>query len=389
MNVTHKEGLIEKQLAWFRHFHQNPELSMQEYQTTQMIKEILAELDIKLLPYSGETGVLAIIEGHGIGPEVVLRTDIDALPIQEKGGSPYPSKVEGVSHMCGHDFHMSSLLGAAVHLMESRHQWNGRVKLLFQPGEETTQGAKYMLKHKVLSGNEKAIFAFHNAPYLSAGTVGVRKGPLFAAADTLHIDITGRKGHAALPHLTVDATLAASAVLMGLQSVVSRNVDPLDSGVITIGSFHSGAGHNIISDFTEMRGTMRSFTKATRELLYEAVPRAAEGIASGYGAQARVHILSQTPAVNNDDELTERFIRSALKVIPKENLIEADMIMAAEDFALFQEQIPGCYFLVGTGDPSKGIVETWHHPEFLANESVLPLASRLLAQAAIDVLMDH
>lgn len=378
--------LLEKQSVWYRDFHRFPELSMKEYRTTERIKMILNEMGIALFPYTGETGAAAYIEGAGSGPEVVLRADIDALPVQEAGDLPFKSSVPGVSHMCGHDFHMSVLLGAAHLLQESREQWRGRVKLLFQPGEETTQGAKYMLEHGVLTGTEKAIFGLHNAPHLPAGSVGVRKGPFFACADTLHIEIKGKKGHAALPHLTVDATVAASAVVMALQTVVSRNVNPLETAVVTIGSLQSGHGHNVVSDLAEMWGTMRAFTKDTRKLLYDAVSRTVEGVASGYGAQASLEILPQTPAVYNDPELTDRFRGSALKVVPHDRILEADMLMAAEDFALFQERIPGCYFLVGTGDPSKGVIEAWHHPGFKANESVLPLASRLLVQAALDVL---
>lgn len=381
------DGLMfEKQTSWFREFHRFPELSMKEYRTTQRIKEILAEMGISLLPYSGETGLVAIIEGNGTGPEIVLRTDIDALPIQELSDLPYKSTIPGISHMCGHDFHMSVVLGSAMQLVECRDQWRGTVKLLFQPGEETTQGAKYMLERGVLTGSERAIFGLHNAPQLPAGTIGIRKGPFFASADTLHIAIKGKKGHAAMPHLTIDATVAASAIVMALQTVVSRNVNPLESAVVTIGSFHSGHTHNVVSDLTEMLGTMRAFTKETRSKLYEAVTRTVESVAKGYGAEAVLQILPQTPSVYNDFEVTEHFIRSAAKVLPQERILETDLVMAAEDFALYQERIPGCYFLIGTQDASKGIVESWHHPAFMANESVLPLASRLLVQAALDLL---
>jgi amidohydrolase len=386
MLMNESAGLFEKQKNWYQYFHQNPELSMKEFQTTQTIKDILMELGIQLSSFKSETGVVAIIKGKSEGPEVVLRTDIDALPIQEMEGCTFKSSVKGVSHMCGHDFHISALLGAAVLLLENRDHWQGTVKLLFQPGEETTEGAKYMLKHNVLTGEEVAIFGLHNAPFLPAGTIGVRKGPLFASADTLHIKIFGQKGHAAMPHLTVDATLAASAVMLGLQSIISRNTNPLESAVLTIGSLHSGHGHNIVSDFAEMWGTMRTFSIETRQMMYQAIERTVKGIAESYGAKAKLEILPQTPPVYNDFDLTDRFIRTAAKILSKEQICEPDLIMAAEDFALFQQKVPGCFFLLGTRDPEKGIVENWHDPHFKANEDMLPLASKLLAQAAMDIL---
>ncbi len=385
-SVKLNDSLIEKQRTWYRSFHKHPELSMKEFKTTQKIKEILREIDIEIIHSTGEVGVLAIIEGNEPGPEVVLRADIDALPIQEQSNLPFRSEVNGVSHMCGHDFHTSVLLAAAAYFKETSAKWNGRVKLLFQPGEETTQGAKYMMEQGALSGKEKAIFGLHNAPQLPAGTIGVRKGPFFASADTLHIKIFGKKGHAALPHLTTDATVAASAVVMGLQTAVSRNVNPFQPAVITIGSLHSGQGHNVISDLAELWGTIRTFSEQTRQELYQIVPRIIHQIAEGYGAKAEVNILPQTPAVNNDPDLVDQFKQAATRVVPEEKIVEAEQIMAAEDFAIYQEYVPGCYFLVGTRDEGKGITEAWHDPHFKVNESVMPLASALIIEATLEQL---
>lgn len=288
--------------------------------------------------------------------------------------------------MCGHDFHIAALLGAAVSLSESRYRWSGKVKLLFQPGEETTEGARYMIEHGALTGGEKAIFGLHNAPFLPAGMIGLREGPFFAAADTLHIQVKGLKGHAAMPHLTVDATVAASAIVMGLQTAVSRNVNPLHPAVVTIGSLQSGRGHNVISDLAEMQGTIRTFSKDTREKLYESIPRIVHDIAAGYGATVDLKIIPQTPAVCNDPALTKEFKKAALEILPPEKIVEAEPIMAAEDFAAFQELIPGCYFLVGTKDHSKNVVESWHHPKFQVNDSMISLATVLLIQAALSQL---
>lgn len=370
-------------MDWYRHFHQFPELSMQEFMTTDKIKEILTGMGVGILPLDTEVGVVAAIDGVSPGPEVVLRADIDALPIQEESGLAFQSTVRGVSHMCGHDFHTSVLLGTAHYLREHRDQLKGRVKLIFQPGEETTAGAKYLLEKGALTGAEKVIFGLHNAPQLPAGTVGIHAGPFFAAADTLHIQVFGRKGHAAMPHLTIDATVAASAVVMGLQSAVSRNVNPLDPAVVTIGSLHSGQGHNVISDHAEMWGTIRTFSKETRQLMYEIIPRIATQVAEGYGARVQVDILPQTPAVNNDPAVTERFRQAALRVLSEDRILQVEPIMAAEDFAVYQERIPGCYFLMGTGDTDKQVIEAWHHPKFRANENMLPIAAALLIQAVL------
>ncbi|MCF8565047.1 M20 family metallopeptidase [Alicyclobacillus tolerans] len=377
------QELQEKMSGWYREFHQYPELSMQEFETTQKIAGELQKMGVNLIELGTSVGVVGVIDGNGPGPEVVLRADIDALPIQEQSGLPFASQVQDVSHMCGHDFHTSALLGAASLLLRNRNSWSGRVKLLFQPGEETTAGAKYMLEKGALTGGEKAIFGLHNAPFLPAGSVGIRSGPFFAAADTLHIQITGRKGHAALPHLTVDATVAASAVVMGLQTAVSRAVNPLDPAVVTIGSLHSGQGHNVVSDLAEMWGTIRTFSQAVRNLLYETVPRIVKQVAAGYGATAEVEILPQTPEVNNDPGLTASFREAALMVVDPGRLVDVEPIMAAEDFAVYQQKLPGCYFLLGTGDPSQHVEAPWHDPKFRVNERVMPLAASLLAASAI------
>ncbi|MEB3100810.1 M20 metallopeptidase family protein [Ferviditalea candida] len=378
--------LADKQTEWYRHFHNNPELSMQEYRTTRKIKELLSEMGISLQALSGELGAIGVIEGGGPGPVVVLRADIDALPIEEESELPFRSNVKGISHMCGHDFHTSALLGAGAYLLENRDQWGGTVKLLFQPGEETTEGAKYMLSKGALTGEEKAVFGLHNDPLLEAGTVGVKKGPFFAAADTLHIIVRGLKGHAAMPHLTIDATVAASAIVMGLQTAVSRNVDPLHPAVVTIGSLHSGQGHNVVSHLAEMWGTMRTFSKETRQKLIRIVPRIVEQIGEAYGASIEMEILPQTPAVFNDDRITSEFISYLSANLPQVRVKEVGEVMAAEDFAVYQEKVPGCYFLVGTRDPEKNVIEPWHHPKFKVNESMISLASALLIQAALSQL---
>ncbi len=380
--ITNDSLLHQKMKEWYQDFHHHPELSMMEFETTRKIKKILQDHDISVQPIDSEVGVIARIMGESSGPEIVLRADIDALPIQEDSALPFKSSINAVSHMCGHDFHMASLLGAAIYLNERKKDLQGSVKLIFQPGEETTTGAKHLLQHHVISGNEEAIYGFHNAPFLPAGKIGMRSGPFFASSDTLHISVKGQKGHAALPHLTKDATVAASAIVMGLQTAVSRNVNPLSPAVVTIGSLHSGQGHNVISDFAEMWGTVRTFHKDTREALYGIIPRIVQDIASAYNTEVDLEILPQTSAVNNDEQLTRNLKNSISAFLSPEHVVEPEMIMAAEDFAVFQEKIPGCYFLVGTGDASKGIDRAWHDPKFRVNDSVLPLAASMYILAA-------
>lgn len=385
-NYKFNETLCEEMIAWYRYFHRFPELSMQEYNTTAKIKSILNEIGIQTINLDMDVGVVGYINGSALGPEIVLRADIDALPINEESGLEFQSTVSGISHMCGHDFHISALLGAAKYLSSTKEQWKGKVKLLFQPGEETTAGAKYMIEKGAITGEEKAIFGFHNAPQLPAGVVGIRKGALFASADTIHIEIKGIKGHAGFPHLTIDATVVGSAIVMGIQTIVSRNVNPLHPAVVTVGILNSGEAHNVISDFAEIKGTIRTFSNETRSMLHTNLTRLVKQIAEGYGAMASVEIIPQTDFVNNNSDLTDDFEQAALNVVANKEIVEAEQIMATEDFSLFQELIPGTYFLVGTGDSNINVTEPWHSSKFRANESIIPLAASLLVESTLNQL---
>lgn len=370
LNVAH---LADKLTSIRRELHQYPELSSQEFETTKRIKRWLREIDCTILPFELETGVVAEIQGSGVGPTVAFRADIDALPILEQTGLSYASKHEGISHACGHDFHTTIALGAAFVLAEHKHLFRGRVRFIFQPAEETTQGAKYLIEQGLFrDGKVSAIFGLHNQPLIPAGKFGVTSGHLMAAVDTLHIKIIGKSGHGAIPEKTIDAVVAGSAIVLGLQSAVSRNIDPFEPVVITVGSFHAGTTHNVIAGKAELLGTVRSFNPKVREQLPELIERIANHIAAGYGARAEVKLIPQVPAIQNDEQLTDLVKQSLIELYGQDCLVDPQPTMGGEDFSLYQEHVPGCFFWVGTKDEDKQVTKQWHDPAFLVDDQLLP-----------------
>jgi amidohydrolase len=367
------QHLLPQLIQIRKELHQYPEVSGQEFYTTERIKKWLRDLDCHIHQYDVETGVIAEIQGDLPGPTVAFRADIDALPILEKTGLDYESNNMGVSHACGHDWHTTIALGAASVLAANKQHLNGNVRFIFQPAEETTQGAKQLIEAGLFEDGEiDAIFGLHNQPGIPAGKVGVTDQRLMAAVDTLKITIEGKSGHGAIPENTIDAVVAGSAVIMGLQSAVSRNIDPFEPVVITVGSFNSGTAHNVIAGKAELIGTVRSFNPAVRSELPNLINRITSEIAQGYGATATVEYIPQVGAIQNDPQMTA-FVKQAVEeVLGVEAVIEPTPTMGGEDFALYQEYVPGCYFWVGTRDESKGIVKQWHDPAFLVNDEVIP-----------------
>ncbi|MDC3411907.1 M20 metallopeptidase family protein [Terrihalobacillus insolitus] len=357
--------------------HENPEVSSKEYDTTKLLKELLLEAGCDILSLNVATGLVAEVKGAKPGPTVAYRADIDALPIQEETGLAYKSKNDGVSHACGHDFHMTLGLGAAFLLAERKMDLTGNVRFIFQPAEETTQGARQMIEAGLFADDMiKAVFGVHNQPNIPAGKVGLTDGNLMGAVDTIKIRITGKSGHGAIPQHTVDAVVAGSAVVMGLQSAVSRNIDPFEPVVITIGSFQSGTTHNVIAGSCELTGTVRSFNPKVRAMLPEMIERISRDIAKGYGAQANLDFIPQVPAIANDKTMTELARKSVVEVFGRDGVVAPEPTLGGEDFSLYQQYVPGCYFWIGTGDEVQGINKGWHHPAFLVNDDVIPDAVR-------------
>lgn len=361
-------------IAARRELHQHPELSMEEYETTRRIRTWLEEAGLKLLDLNLATGVIAEVEGGAPGPTVALRADIDALPVTEETGLPFASKVPGKMHACGHDFHTSSMIGAAILLHRRRESLKGRVRIIFQPGEETAVGARAIIEAGALEGVD-AILGMHNKPELPVGTVGIREGALMASVDRFEIRVNGKGGHGAIPDAAIDPIVTASSIVTALQSVVSRNLSPLDNAVVSVCKFQSGATWNVIPDYAELEGTVRTFQAEARNKIPERMRQLAEGIAAGHGASAELRWTAGLPAVNNDAGMAKLMKKAAEEL--GLTVVEAKPTTAGEDFSLYQERVPGCFIWMGTGG-----TEEWHHPRFTLNEDALPISAALFAHAA-------
>lgn len=354
--------------ALFRELHQHPELADEEHWTTQRIKSVLAELDIAVQDYGLGTGVVAEIIGDAQGPTIALRADIDALPLQEETELPYKSQIDGVAHSCGHDFHTTALLGAAAMLQAERDQLPGKVRLLFEPGEERHTGAKAMIKAGVLQ-DVQAIFGMHNMPQIPVGTVGVKVGKLMASNDNFQVTVKGRGSHAAMPHTGRDPLVATAAIVLMLQTIVSRNIDPADRVVLTVGQITGGHANNVIPDDCFFRGTIRCFSSESRALAKQRFNELVSQTALAYGQTADIE-WDQGPApVNNDADVTALVSQQAEQFM---TVAPAKPTNADDDFASFEEQVPGCYAFMG----SKGNA-TLHHSDFIADPAGLKYAAKL------------
>ncbi|WP_270170871.1 amidohydrolase [Paenibacillus sp. SYP-B4298] len=368
----------DRLIAIRRQLHQYPELSNEEYATTQAIRRWLEEAGIRILPYALRTGLIAEVGGRGSGPVVALRADIDALPIQEESGLPYASAHPGKMHACGHDYHTAALLGAAFALKEREAELAGAVRLIFQPAEEKATGAQQVIASGALVG-VSAIFGLHNKPDLPVGTVGIKSGPLMAAADGFAIEVDGIGSHAAVPDAALDPIVTAAHIVTALQSVISRNVSPLDSAVISVTRIHSGTSWNVIPDKAVMDGTLRTFDERVRTRVRRRLEEVVGGVAAAYGTTASVRWIQGPPAVHNDTELAE-LGREAAKRSGLE-VVEPPPYTAGEDFAYYQREVPGLFVFLGTAG-----TQEWHHPAFTLDERALAPSAAYLAQLAGDAL---
>ena len=370
------KALEEYMVSLRRHFHQHPEKSMEERETTAFIMARLNEMGIphrKLSP----SGVVAEIAGGRPGKTVALRADMDALTIQEETGLPFASEAEGLMHACGHDLHMAGLLGAARLLWQERQSLGGNVRLIFQPGEEVGKGAKAVIEQGGMEGVDM-VFGMHNMPSLPAGTVAGSKGPVFSAADYFKITIQGKAGHGATPEDAIDATVAASALVMNLQPLVSREISSLESLVITVGQLHSGTRFNIISGEAVLEGTVRSFDPAIHHMVPGAMERVVEGIARAYRVEAKLEYDKVAKACVNEEGFTDLCLKSAGKVA---QVAPEGRQMIAEDFSEYMQLCPGAFFLYGSG-----CEYPLHSDHFAGDEQALITACAMYAQVAVDAL---
>lgn len=371
-------------ITWRRDFHQHPELGFQEFRTAGLVAEHLQRLGIETSTGIGKTGVVGIIEGARPGPTVLLRFDMDALPVTEETGLPYASQNPGLMHACGHDGHTAIGMGVAQMLVQTREQWPGRVKLLFQPAEEGLGGAAATVRDGVLENPKPdAAFALHLWNQFPLGQLVVQAGPLMAAADRFEITIIGRGGHGAVPEDTIDAVLVGAEVVNALQAIISRNVSPHETAVLTIGSFRAGNAFNVIAERAEMAGTIRTFDPAVRELIIRRMREVLTGVTQAHGASFVFDLKDDeyTPAVINDARMAEIARKAARQVLPEEQITQIRPLMVSEDMSEILNRVPGCYVLLGA-EPDSGARGPHHNPKFDINENALPLAAAIMASIA-------
>jgi amidohydrolase len=364
----------EEIAEWRRDFHQHPELLYEVHRTAAAVADKLKSFGCdEVVRGIGRTGVVAVIRGqkHTSGKVVGMRADMDALPIEEATGLPYASKTPGKMHACGHDGHTSMLLGAARHLCETRN-FDGTAIVIFQPAEEGGAGAKAMIEDGLLERfGIQEVYGLHNYPGMSVGKFAIRTGPLMAAADRLQIEIEGVGGHAARPHKAVDTVLVGCAIVDALQQVVSRNVDPLESAVVSITLFQAGTADNVIPQTALLRGTARSLNPQVRDILEKRIVEIAEGVAKLYGAKAKVGYSRDYPVVVNHAGETEFAAKIASEVVGEANVDPATVpVMGGEDFAFMLQKRPGAFIFMGNGDSAN-----LHHQAYDFNDKAIPFGA--------------
>lgn len=363
-------------IAIRRDLHRHPETAFEENRTAAVITECLRGLGLD--PRScASTGVIADIAGANPGPTVALRADIDALPIHERTGLDYASTCDGKMHACGHDIHTTTLLGVAEQLLQRRSEISGRVRLLFQPAEEVMLGAKAMLAEGALDGVD-AIFGLHNHPGMAVGTAAFRVGPLFAAADRFRITIDGVGGHGAFPHLTADPLVAGAAVITALQTAVSRATDPLEPAVVSVCRLSGGTAFNVIPDRAEMEGTVRCYSPAVRAAMPNLLRTIVEQVAAAHRCRAGLEYEQVVPPVRNDAGATTLARSVAERVLGAGAVSDSTLTMAAEDFSLYQERVPGCFFWLGSASP-----HALHNPFYRPDEACMEVGVRVMTEITL------
>jgi amidohydrolase len=370
--------------------HANPELSFQEEQTANFVTECLQSFGLE--PFSmAETGVVAFIKGKQ--PEsktLALRADMDALPIQELNEVSYKSRNEGVMHACGHDVHTASLLGAASILNQVKDQFTGTIKLIFQPGEERIPGgASIMIKEGVLENPRvENIIGQHVMPLIDVGKVGFRQGMYMASADEIYLTVKGVGGHGAMPETLIDPVLIASHIVVALQQIISRNSDPKIPSVLSFGKVIADGATNIIPNEVKLEGTFRTLNEEWRAKAKELINKIAKGTAEAMGGSCEVNIMHGFPYLENHPEFTQRAKHHAEEYLGKENVLDLDLWMAAEDFAFYSQQVDSCFYRLGVRNEAKGITSSVHTPTFDIDEAALEIGSGLMAWLAVKELSE-
>jgi len=355
------------------HLHAHPELSYQEFETSKFVQQKLSEYNIPF-EVKATTGVIGLIEGKTPGSRIVaLRADMDALPINEQNDVPYKSTKKGLMHACGHDVHTSCLLGAAKILSQTKNEWEGTVKLIFQPGEEKNPGgASLLIKEGVLENPKpQGIFALHVNPQLEVGRLSFRPGKVMASADEIYITIKSKGGHAAAPQLTTDTILIASHLVVALQQVISRNNSPFQPSVLSVTSVQGGYTTNVIPSEVKLMGTFRAMDEGWRLKAHDIIRKLSTELVHSMGAEIDLHIDVGYPSVYNNEQLNDVAKKIAEQFMGSQNVEETEIRMGAEDFGYYSQEIPGCFFRLGTGNKSKGITSGEHTPLFNIDEDAI------------------
>jgi amidohydrolase len=371
-------------IAIRRDLHQHPELGFEEHRTAGLVATRLSDLGYEVTAGIGITGVVGVMRGTRPGKTIMLRADMDALPIEEENDVPYASQTGGTMHACGHDGHVAMLLGAATLISRRRDELAGTIVLCFQPAEEGRGGAKAMVEDGVLErfGVERA-YGLHLASAFPTGIVGLREGPFYASSDSIEITIEGAGGHGAAPHLSVDPIYVAGAFIVAVQQVVARQIDPLAPAVVTIGAVHAGTTHNVIPSRATLLGTVRAFEADVRAKMAERIERVLRGVCESSGATYKFEYIRRYPVTSNDAEQT-RYVRAlAQREIGERRVMEAPKLMGAEDFSFFAERVPACFYSIGcNGGPASAFPH--HHAKFDIDERALTTGVRMMTALALD-----
>lgn len=372
---------------WRQHLHAHPELSFEEWQTAEFVAARLSDWNIPFQKGIAKTGIVAYIEGKNPNAKTVaLRADMDALPIVEENEVPYKSTRPGVMHACGHDVHTSSLLGAVWILNQLKDQVEGRIQCIFQPGEERIPGgASLMIAEGVLRDyRPQSIIGQHVMPLLPIGKVGFREGLYMASADEIYLTIKGKGGHGAMPQMAIDVVAIAAQVITALQQVVSRQADPKIPSVLSFGKVQANGATNVLPDTIYLEGTFRTMNEPWRAKAHQAIQQIVEGICASFGARAELEIRKGYPFLKNDIGLTRKLKNAAVQYLGEDNVVDLDLWMAAEDFAYFAQELPGCFYRLGTRNEAKGIVSGVHTPTFDIDEDALEIGAGMMAWLALN-----
>ncbi|HEY0826536.1 MAG TPA: amidohydrolase [Bacilli bacterium] len=375
---------MENELIDFRrNLHSFPELSTEESETAAKVAEKLRKLGLDVKTNIGGHGIMADLQGNHPGRCIALRADMDALPILEESNLPFASKRPGVMHACGHDAHTTILLGAVKLLVQQREQLAGRIRFIFQPAEEINTGAKAMISQGVLEGVDE-IYGLHNLPTLSAGQAALINRQMMASVDRLEITLEGKGGHGAMPDQSIDPIVAASAIVMGLQTAVSREISPFDPVVVTIGSIQAGEAYNVVPQRAKLTGTIRTFSLEVQRHMEQRLRRIIGSIAEAYRCKATLDYFELTPVLKSTTEHVNYVESIVDQLMGTENRLLAAPTMGGEDFSVYLEHLPGCFFWLGSG-PEKDAGQAYglHHPKYTLNEECLALGASLLAAIAI------